>query len=414
VLRRGARDDREPDDRASQTSEGDPLEGATDEPEDHRPEGAIDEPERDQLGPDQLDDVQLMPESVRNGGRRTDDESADPSRDDIVDVTVALHPDGVDRVRADEHGRRATAPHRIPLAGWKDIVLRVKDEWGDDHVGMAAAAVAFYSFLALIPALAATVSILGLVSQGREPERVIEQLFGALPDDATSLLTSQLDSITEQSSGALSLGLIVGVVLAVWTASGAIGQLVNTINIAYDETETRSWFLRKLTALGLTLGAIVYVATAAFSVVALPALIDRTGLGVGTRRLLDFLIWPGLALTFLVALALLYRFAPDRRPARWRWVSVGSIFAVVAWVAMTIGFRLYVSNFGSYNETYGSIAGVVVALLWLWLTAVIVLLGAEINAETEHQTALDTTVGPDRPMGRRDAVKADTVGEFRH
>lgn len=333
--------------------------------------------------------------------------------DDIVDVTVAGHPGRGDRVRAAERGRGADAPHRIPLTGWRDIALRVKDEWADDHVGMAAAAVAFYSFLALIPALAATVSILGLVSRGREPERVIEQLFGALPDDATSLLTSQLESISAQSSGTLSFGLVTGLVLALWTASGAIGQLVNTINIVYDEEETRSWFLRRATALGLTFGAVVYVAAAAFTVVALPALIDRTALDVGTRRLLDLLIWPGLALSFLIALALLYRFAPDRRPARWRWVSVGSVFAVVAWIAMTVAFRLYVSNFGSYNETYGSIAGVVVAMLWLWLTAVIVLLGAEINAEMEHQTAHDTTIGDDRPMGRRGAVKADTLGDER-
>jgi membrane protein len=351
-----------------------------------------------------------MPDFRAAVDARTLDE---PSKDDIVDVTVALHPDGVDLVRAAEHGRNATAPHRIPFAGWKDIALRVKDEWGDDHVGMAAAAVAFYSFVALIPALAATVSILGLVSRGREPERVIEQLFGALPADATSLLTSQLESISAQSRGALSFGLVIGVVLAMWTASSAMGQLINTINIVYDEEETRNWFLRRATALGLTFGAVVYVAAAAFSVVALPSVIDRTGLDVGTRRVLDFLIWPGLALTFLAALALLYRFAPDRRPARWRWVSVGSIFAVVAWVAMTVLFRLYVSNFGSYNETYGSLAGVVVAMFWLWLTAVLVLLGAEINAEIEHQTACDTTVGGDQPICQRDAVKADTLGELR-
>lgn len=342
------------------------------------------------------------------------DEATDdtPDVDDVVDVTAPLLPAGEHVVGHAERGRLARSPWQIPWRGWKDVAIRVKDEWGEDHVGMSAAAVAFYSFLALIPALAALVSILGLVSRGRDAEEVVDDLFGALPDQARELMTGQLETISESSSSSLSFGLVVGVVLSIWTASGAISQLLNTINIAYDEEETRSWFHRKAMALGLTLGAVLFVATAAFSVVAFPAVIDRTGLGVGTRQLLNVLIWPGLAIGFMLALAVIYRLAPDRRPARWRWVSVGSVFALVAWIAVTLGFRVYASNFGSYNETYGSLAGVIVALFWLWLTAVIVLLGAEINAELEHQTAEDTTVGDDRPMGQRGAVKADSVGTY--
>jgi membrane protein len=357
--------------------------------------------------------------AAESGARQDDPVELDiganrePSSKDVVDVTASLFERDVDQVRADEHGRNATNPFRITFAGWKDIAVRVKDEWGDDHVGIAAAAVAFYSFLALIPALAAVVSILGLVAQGDDPARVIDDLFGALPADARDVLVTQLDEISGQSSGTLSFGLVLGLVLSIWSASGAVGQLINTINIAYDEDETRSWQARKGVSLLLTFGATVYVAIAVFMVTALPAIIDASPLGVGTRRLLGVLIWPGLALTFLVALALLYRFAPDRSPARWRWVSVGSVFAVLGWIVVTLGFRLYVVWFGSYNETYGSLAGAVVALLWLWLTAVVVLLGAEINAEMEHQTARDTTVGGDQPMGSRGAIKADTLGELR-
>lgn len=344
----------------------------------------------------------------------TDDLETDdaPSRRDVVDVTAPIVPGGDDGVRGVERGRAATSPLNMPWRGWRDIALRVKDEWGNDHVGMAAAAVAFYSFLALIPALAALVSILGLVAQGDDPEEVIEDLFGALPTEAQSLMSDQLATISEQSSGSLSFGLVIGVVLSVWTASGAIGQLVNTINIAYDEEETRSWFARKGASLVLTFGAILYVAFAVFMVVALPRIIDASALGVGTRRVLNIAIWPGLALSFMAALAVLYRIGPDRSPARWRWVSMGSVFAVVSWIVVTLGFQFYVNQFGSYNETYGSLAGVIVALLWLWLTAVLVLLGAEINAETEHQTAHDTTIGGDQPMGQRGAVKADTLGEL--
>jgi membrane protein len=347
-------------------------------------------------------------------GTHTDDSTTDrPSRADVVDVTAGILEDDVDHARGLEHGRAATSPLHIPARGWRDIALRVKEEWGDDNVGISAAAVAFYSFLALIPALAALVSILGLVAQDGNAQDVIERLFGALPDEAQQLLTDQLEAISEQSSGSLSFGLALGVTLSIWSASGAIGQLMNTINIAYDEEETRGWFRRKAIALGLTLGAIAYVAGAIFLVVALPRIIEGSALGVGLRQFLNIMIWPVLALSFMVALAVLYRISPDRSDARWRWVSVGSIFAVVAWVAVTLGFQFYVNRFGSYNETYGSLAGVIVALLWFWLTAVIVLLGAEINAEMEHQTAHDTTVGGDQPMGQRGAVKADTLGELK-
>ena len=336
-----------------------------------------------------------------------------PTVDDVVDVTAPMLEEGENVIGHAERGRTARSPWKIPRRGWKDVLLRVKDEWGDDHVGMAAAAVAFYAFLALIPALAALVSILGLIARGREAQEVIDDLFGALPQEARELMTDQLAAISESSSSSLSFGLAVGVALSIWTASGAIGQLVNTINIAYDEEETRSWIRRKLIALGLTFGAIVFVAAAVFSVVAFPAIIERTGFGLGTRRLLNILIWPGLAIGFMLALAVVYRVGPDRRPAQWRWVSVGSVFALVAWIAVTLGFRFYVSQFNSYNETYGSLAGVIISLFWLWLTAAIVLLGAEINAELEHQTAEDTTTGGEQPMGQRGAVKADTLGELR-
>jgi membrane protein len=351
-------------------------------------------------------------DDLRRTDGRTDHHDL-PEVDDVVDVTAPILEEGENVLGHAERGRTARSPWNVPPLGWKDVGLRVKDEWGDDHVGMAAAAVAFYAFLALIPAMAALVSILGLIARNGDPQEVIDDLFGALPEQARDLMTDQLEAISASSSSSLSFGLAVGLVLSIWTASGAIGQLVNTINIAYDEEETRSWIRRKLIALGLTFGAIAFVAVAVFSVVALPSIIERTGLGIGTRRLLNVLIWPGLAIGFMVALAVVYRIGPDRRPARWRWVSVGSVFALVAWIAVTLGFRFYVSQFGSYNETYGSLAGVIVSLFWLWLTAVIVLLGAEINAELEHQTSHDTTIGGEQPMGQRGAVKADTLGELR-
>lgn len=336
--------------------------------------------------------------------------------DDVVDVTAGIVADEEGEAEAfvSGRGREATQPFHIPPRGWKDIAFRLKDEWGEDHVTLSGAGVAFYGFLALIPALAALVSILGLVTQGRgDATEVINDLFGALPESAQEELSKQLDAIASSSSSSLSLGLVIGLLLSFWSASAAVGQLLTAINIAYDEDETRSWFVKRAMAIGITVGALVFIAGAVFTVVAFPELIDRTGLGVGTRRLLNILIWPVLAIGFGAALTILYRIAPDRRHARWRWVTPGSVFAVLSWVVVTLGFRLYVSNFGSYNETYGSIAAIIVILLWLWLTAVIVLLGAEINAEIEHQTAHDTTVGADRPLGLRGAAKADSLGALR-
>jgi len=349
-----------------------------------------------------------MPEHIPD---RVPEQPSQPTESDVVDVTAGLAAAGVAVSTDEDRGRGAKSPFQIPKRGWKDILLRVKDEWGDDNVGLSAAAVAFYAFLALIPALAAMVSILGLVAQGQDVTKLINDLFGALPGEAESLIKGQLEAISEQSSSSLSFGLLIGIALSIWSASGAVGQLMNTINIAYDEEETRSWFFRKGLALLLTLGGILFAATAIFAVIGLPILIERTGLGIGTRRLLNILIWPGLAIMFGIALAVLYRLSPDRRDAHWKWVTVGSMFAIAAWVVVTLGFRLYVSTFGSYNETYGSLSAVVVMLLWLWLTSIIILLGAEINAETEHQTARDTTVGGDQPMGQRGAVKADTLGK---
>lgn len=335
--------------------------------------------------------------------------------DDVVDVTASIASDeeGLSQMFATGRGREAKHPLRIPPKGWRDIAHRLRREWGDDHLSLSAAGVAFYAFLALVPALAALISILALVTRGQPPEEVINNLFGALPPSAHELMADQLQSISASSSGTLSLSLIGGVIVSFWSASAAIGQLLTAINIAYDEEESRSWYVKRGLAILVTISAVLFVAVAVFSVVALPVLIGRAGLPGGTRRILKVLIWPTLAIGFGFGLSIVYRIAPNRRPPRWRWVSVGSVFAVGAWVLATLGFRLYVSNFASYNDTYGSIAAVIVMMVWLWLTIVLVLLGAEINAEIEHQTAHDTTIGSPRPLGQRQAAKADSLGELR-
>src|SRR6056297_11077 len=313
--------------------------------------------------------------------------------------------------RTDDRGRVAEAPSDISAQGWKDIAVRVKTKVQDDHTVLAASGVAFWAFLALIPALAAFVSILGLVTSPDEAAQRAEDLFGALPSAAQDLLTDQLETIAGTTGSSLTTGLVVSVALALWAASAGVGHLVDAVNVAYDEHDDRNFFVKKGLALALTLGAIVFLAFAVGGLGALPAILEGLGLPDWLRTVLQVAYWPVLALGFVVGLGVLYRVGPDRSSPQWKWVSWGAVAAVVLWVVASVAFRIYTANFASYNETYGSLAAVVVLMLWLFITAFSVLLGAQVNAETEHQTMADSTVEPDRPIGERDAVVADTVGE---
>ena len=309
----------------------------------------------------------------------------------------------------DYPGAGADTPVEIPPRGWWQIARRAWQESKADQVPLMAAGVAFYSFLALFPAMIAAVLLYGLVRDPQDVESQTRELTRALPADAASLLTDQLKAIASTPQQSLGLGLLVSLVLALWSASGGVGNIMSAINVAYDEEETRGFVKRKALALALTLGAIVFVVVALALVAAAPAVLDSL-IGVGPLRwLLEGVRWLGLVVVMAVGLALLYRLAPDRDDPRFEWVSVGAATATVVWIAASLGFSLYVSSFGSYNKTYGAMAGVVVLLLWLWITMFVVLLGAEINAEAEQQTVEDTTVGPPRPLGQRRAVKADTL-----
>jgi membrane protein len=269
--------------------------------------------------------------------------------------------------------------------------------------------VAFFAFLALPPALIALVTLYGLVADPAQVQQQVESLSSSLPQETATLIGDQLKQITSTSSGSLGVGLVVSLLGALFSASGGVQNLMKAINLAYDEQETRGTVKLRATALLLTLGAVVFIVVAVGLVAVLPALLDAIDLG-GLGRVLVFLArWVGLVAFVLVALAVLYRYAPDRDNPKMRWVGLGSLAATVLWLIGSAGFSLYVSNFGKYGKTYGALAGVVVLLLWLYLTCYIVLFGAEVNAEAERQTAKDTTQGPEKPMGERRAVAADTV-----
>jgi len=306
-------------------------------------------------------------------------------------------------------GIHASKPTQIPWAGWKQIVKRAWAENKADNMPIIGGGVAFFGFLAIFPGLIALISIYGLVASPETVARQVEQLSAQLPDEAAALIGKQLEAIVSNSGGALTVSLIVSILAALWSASGGMGNLITAVNLAYDEVETRNFVKLRALSLLLTLGAIAFVLVTFGLLAVVPALINALPIGVVGTVLAQAARWVLLLAVFAGSLAVLYRVAPDRDAPRLRWVSLGAVVVTVLWAIVTIGFALYVNNFGSYDKTYGAIAGVIVLMLWLYLTCYLVLLGAEINSEAEHQTAHDTTKGEPQPMGIRDAKVADTL-----
>lgn len=303
-------------------------------------------------------------------------------------------------------GSQAEHPGQIPAEGWKQVVKRGWAEAKADQVPLLAAGVAFYSFLAIFPAVIALVLVYGLIADPATIAAQVNSLGGALPEEVRSLIVDQVSMSSGRQTGA-GIGLVVAIAVALWSASGGVGNLMTAISTAYDEEETRGFVKKRAIALVLTLAAILFMVVVLALVAAAPALLNQ--LPVGARAVLQLARWVLLALLITVALAVLYRVAPDRDAPKFRWVSVGAGVATLLWLLASVGFSIYTSTFASYAKTYGALAGVVVLLFWLWITSYAILLGAEINAEAEQQTARDSTKGEEQPIGQRDAVKADSV-----
>ena len=309
-----------------------------------------------------------------------------------------------------DRGRKAEVPSQIPAKGWKDILLRVKDEVSADNIGLVAAGGAFYGLLAVFPAITALMAIAGLVYAPGEVVSALQGLAVLVPNDVSEILLAQAEAVAGSRDGGLTLGLIVGLGLALWSASSGVGSIMQGLNIAYDEAETRGFVKLKALTLLLTLGMVVGVLLAALLIVALPVVLSFLVFAPWVETLVSWARFVPLAVLFLGGLAVLYRYGPDREDAEIAWLTPGALLALVLWLVVSVGFSIYVANFGSYNETFGSLAGVIVLLTWMWLSVFIVLLGAEVNAEMEAQTTHDTTTGRDRPMGTRGAEKADNLG----
>jgi membrane protein len=295
---------------------------------------------------------------------------------------------------------------------WWQVLKRAWAESSDDNIGLIAAGIAFYGFTTIVPLLASIVLIYGLVADTSTVVANIRALFGVLPDDAARLIGDQLATVVGTSEGKKGFGLVIALGIALYGGTKGASSVITGLNIAYEQRETRGFIALNLLAFGITAGAVVLGLTAALSTAAfalLDALIPGAPEIVLTAiRLSSYAV---LALIAMTAAACLYRFGPNREKAKWAWLTPGSVAATLVWLAATLAFGFYVSRFGNYGATYGSLSAVIVLLTWLWLSAYVFLLGAELNSELERQTAADTTTGPDRPMGERGAVVADTVAD---
>jgi membrane protein len=313
---------------------------------------------------------------------------------------------------AGEHGRGrlADAPSEIPARGWKDILLRVYHNMGEDRVIALAAGVTFYSVLALFPAIAALVALYGLFSDPATIADHVNRLSGVLPGGAITVIGDEMRRIAAQGNNTLGVTFVVGLAVALWSANAGMKSMFDALNLVYKEREKRGFIKLNAVSLLFTFATLGFVLLAVAAMVVLPVVLNFIGMSAGTDLAARVLPWPALLVVLTLGLSCVYRYGPSRDQPKWRWITWGGAFAAVTWLAASMLFSWYAANFGSYNKTYGSLGAMIGFMIWIWLSAIVILLGAELNAEAEHQSARDTTVGAPKPMGARKARMADTLG----
>lgn len=315
-----------------------------------------------------------------------------------------------ERAKEPGRGRQSTAPWQIPWVGWKDILWRTYQQLNEDRLLAVAAGVVFYGLLALFPAITAFVSVYGLFAKASTISSHLSIMAGILPGGAFDIFQEQVNRLVSKGDAKLSFAFIFGLGLALWSANAGMKALMDALNVVYEEKEKRGFIKLNLVSLAFTVGAIVSLLLALGSVVVLPLVLGYVGLGGKSELLLSLLRWPVLLAMVIFGLAVLYRYAPSRREPRWQWLSVGSVFAAVTWLASSALLSWYLANFANYDATYGSLGAAIGLMMWMWISSIVTLFGAELNSEIEHQTARDSTVGGEKPLGARGAAMADTVG----
>jgi membrane protein len=309
---------------------------------------------------------------------------------------------------APEHD--AESPGRIPLRGWLRVLRRAGGHVLSDRLQVLSAGISFFAILSIAPLLVTALSVYGALNTPEQALAQLSDVTDVLPEQLQPLVADQLVTITQASTQVLTFRGLTGLVVALWTATTAATYLIDALTLAYHETETRGFLRRSAMGLAVVLGGALVIG----GVVTAGGLISRvlSDAPAVVRTAGELLTWPAMAVLMVVVLAVLYRFAPDRRNARWRWISGGAMFATLLWLAVSFGFLAYVQSLSSYESTYGSLAGVAISMFWVWVTVFLVIAGAAVNAEAERQTVRDSTVGPERPPGHRGAVVADSTPPY--
>jgi membrane protein len=322
-----------------------------------------------------------------------------------------LRPGQRSRAKQSARGRHATSPWQIPWAGWKDILWRTYGQIGDDRLLAVAAGVVFYGLLASFPAVTAFVSLYGLFAKASTISDHLTLAAGVIPSGGVEIIQEQINRITAKGDARLSLAFAVSLGLALWSANAGMKAVIDALNVTYNEKEKRGFIKLNLISLALTVGAILSLLVALGSIVVLPLVLSSFGMGGWTETLLRVVRWPVLICLVVFGLAVLYRLGPSRESPRWEWLSVGSVVAAIAWLVGSALLSWYLANFANYDATYGSLGAAIGMMIWMWMSSIVILVGAELNSEIEHQTAQDSTTGHEKPLGQRGAAMADTVGE---
>ena len=337
----------------------------------------------------------------------------DPQKAPPGTVRASDEPRALQLERATEtgRGRRADVPTRIPWRGWKDILWRTVEQISADRLLLIAGGVVFYGLLATVPAITALVSMYGIFTPTSTINAQLSFLADVMPAGAYQLISDQVVRIAGNSDGKLTLAFILGLGIALWSANAGVKAIFDALNVVYDEDEKRGWIKLNAISLSFTFAGVVVLILILGAVVALPLVLAFVGFAAQQQAgWLPLLRWPVMFALVVLGLSVLYRHGPSRRHAKWRWVSVGSVFAALTWIAVSVAFSWYLSKFADYNATYGSLGAVIGLMMWMWISTAVVLIGAELNSEIEHQTAQDSTAGIAKPLGARGAVMADTVG----
>jgi membrane protein len=315
------------------------------------------------------------------------------------------------RARQQGRGRHARAPSDIPAKGWRDVLYRIYNALWEDRIMLIAAGATFYLLLALFPALTAFVSLYGFLADRATVAGNTSMLIGILPMDSVNLIRSQLETLAAQDTKVLSLGFFIGLSVALWSTNNGIKAIFEALNVAYSEDESRSFLKLNLVSFAFTLTGMIFGIFLITALGMIPRLLTFVGLDGWNATLVSLARWPLTAIVVAGAISVVYRFGPDREQAKWRWLSWGSILSTLVWMIASAAFTFYLANFADYNATYGALGAVAGLMVWIWISVIVLILGAELNAELEHQTAIDTTTGKPLPMGKRGAVVADTLGE---